>query len=162
MRLLKFFSLVCCLTLLAACQPQDSYFYEVNPLGITDATGEKTKEKSLDQFISILHANMFQKAISASELVEVRNVMESIGDKEVAFELLVSNFMNRSDVIIPTDEEMREDIDTFLIDTYKRFFVRIPTEAEKAYLRNFIETNPDITAELVYYSFAMSEEYRFY
>ena len=162
MRLLKFFSLVCFLALLAACQPQDSYFYEVNPLGITDATGEKTKEKSLDQFISILHANMFQKAISASELVEVRNVMESIGDKEVAFELLVSNFMNRSDVIIPSDEEMREDIDAFLVDTYKRFFVRIPTEAEKADLHNFIETNPDITAELVYYSFAMSEEYRFY
>ena len=70
--------------------------------------------------------------------------------------------MNRTDVIIPPSEDMRADLGAFLQETYKRFFVRIPSEAEKAYLKNFIESDPNVTAEMVYFSFALSEEYRFY
>ena len=44
--------------------------------------------------------------------------------------------MNKPDVIIPSDEEMRGDINTFLQETYRRFYVRVPTEAEKAFLKN--------------------------
>lgn len=150
------------LSLLLACQPQDTYFYEVNPLELPSATANKNKAKSLDQYISILYANLFQDAISPDELSEIYQVMESIGDKELAREVIISNLLNREGVIIPSDEEMRQDLDAFLTDTYKRFFVRIPSEAEKAYMSSYIQSNPDVTAELVYFSFAMSEEYQFY
>ncbi|MEL6589686.1 MAG: hypothetical protein AAFQ68_06380 [Bacteroidota bacterium] len=150
------------LSLLLACQPQDTYFYEVNPLELPSTTANKNKAKSLDQYISILYANLFQDAISPDELSEIYQVMESIGDKELAREVIISNLLNRDGVIIPSDEEMRQDLDAFLTDTYKRFFVREPSEAEKAYMSSYIQSNPDVTAELVYFSFAMSEEYQFY
>ncbi|MEL7534117.1 MAG: hypothetical protein AAFN10_22610 [Bacteroidota bacterium] len=157
-------SLLCllALSLLTACQSNDTYFYEVNPLELPSSTANKDKAKSLDQYISILYANLFQDAISADELSEIHKVMESIGDKELAREVVISNLMNRDGIMIPSDEDMRNDIDAFLMDTYKRFFVREPSEAEKAYMRSYINSNPDITAELVYFSFAMSEEYQFY
>ncbi|MEL7341189.1 MAG: hypothetical protein AAGM67_11955 [Bacteroidota bacterium] len=150
------------LSLVLACQPQDTYFYEVNPLELPSSTANKNKAKSLDQYISILYANLFQDAISPDELSEIYKVMESIGDKELAREVIISNLLNREGVIIPSDEEMRKDINAFLVDTYKRFFVREPSEAEKTYMRSYIQSNPDVTAELVYFSFAMSEEYQFY
>ncbi|MEM6345344.1 MAG: hypothetical protein AAF927_15740 [Bacteroidota bacterium] len=149
-------------SLLISCQSNDTYFYEVNPLELPSSTANKNKAKSLDQYISILYANLFQDAISADELSEIHKVMESIGDKELAREVVISNLMNREGIMIPSDEEMRNDIDAFLMDTYKRFFVREPSEAEKTYMRSFINSNPDVTAELVYFSFAMSEEYQFY
>jgi len=156
--------LLCLLTLalLGACQSNDTYFYEVNPLELPSSTANKNKAKSLDQYISILYANLFQDAISADELSEIHKVMESIGDKELAREVVISNLMNREGILIPTDEEMRNDLDLFLMETYKRFFVREPSEAEKTYMRSYINSNPDVSAELVYFSFAMSEEYQFY
>lgn len=150
------------LALLVSCQSEDKYIYDLNPVEVLPANANKNKEKTIEQFISILYANLFQKALSADEMVEIRKLIESIGDKEVAYEILISNYMNRSDVIIPPTEEMRADLDAFLQETYKRFFVRIPSEAEKAYLKNFIESDPNVSAEMVYFSFALSEEYRFY
>lgn len=147
---------------LLACGPKDSYFYEVNPLELPTAQANKTKQKSLDQYISVLYANLFQKALSPDELSEIRKLMESIGDQELAREVVISNLMNRPGVILPDDQLMRDDLDAFLLATYKRFFVREPTEAEKAYMKSYIQSNPDISAELVYFSFAMSEEYQFY
>jgi hypothetical protein len=159
----RIFSLFLFLSLsLLACRVEDSYFYEVNPLELPASQANKTKKKSLDQYISVLYANLFQKALSPDELSEIRQLMESIGDKELAREVVISNLMNREGVIFPSDEEMRADLDAFLLDTYKRFYVREPTQAENAYMRGLITSNPDISAELVYFSFAMSEEYLFY
>jgi hypothetical protein len=150
------------LAFLVSCQSEDKYIYDLNPVEVLPANANKDKEKTIEQFISILYANLFQKALSADEMVEIRRLIESIGDKEVAYEILISNYMNRSDVIIPANEDMRADLDAFLQETYKRFFIRIPSEAEKAYLKNFIESDPNVSAEMVYFSFALSEEYRFY
>jgi hypothetical protein len=147
---------------LTGCQQQDDLIYELNPVDVVQPNANKAKEKTIEQYVSILYANLFQKALAADEMVEIRRLIESIGDKEVAYEILISNFMNRSEVIIPNDDEMRGDLNAFLVETYKRFFVRTPSEAEKAYMRNFIESNPNVTAEMVYFAFALSEEYRFY
>ena len=47
-------------------------------------------------------------------------------------------------------------------DTYVRFLVRYPTEAERTWMRNFLTSNPAMTPELVYTAFALSEEYLHY
>ncbi len=87
---------------------------------------------------------------------------QSIGDKTLAQELIVSNFMNKEGVQLPTNEEMRADIPTFVEDTYRRFLLRYPTEIEKEFFANFIEARTDLSPELVYYAFAISNEYQFY
>jgi len=57
---------------------------------------------------------------------------------------------------------MRADVDVFIVDTYRRFLIRLPTEAEKAWFRNFIETNTFVTPEVVYLSFSLCDEYQYY
>ena len=136
--------------------------YVVNPVTSLPPNAGKTKEKSDQQYVAILHANLFQVALSANQVFEISQCIESIGDKELAREVIISNFMNESDVKMPSDSLMRADLETFIIDTYQRFLVRNPTEAEITYFRNYIKANPDVTPELVYFSFALSNEYLFY
>jgi hypothetical protein len=136
--------------------------YEVNQVELYSSIGEKTKVKTQQQYVSILYTNLFQQALSGNQLVQIIDCLESIGDKELGREVLISNFMNKPNVQLPSDSLMRADPDQFIKDTYERFFVRIPTEGELTWYRNFIETNPQLSAELVYFAFALSNEYLYY
>jgi hypothetical protein len=75
---------------------------------------------------------------------------------------LISNFFNDAGVQLPTVAEMNTNPDGFIEETYKRFFVRLPNEAEKTWVRNFIQSNPYMTPELVFFAFALSNEYQYY
>ena len=149
------------LLLPASCKKDDDT-YQVNSELILPASAFKTKLKTDQQYVAILHANLFQQALSANELYDIAQCIESIGDKEVAREVVISNFMNKPGVQIPTDSVMHADIDKFIVETYERFLVREPSEAEITYLKNFILSDPNVTPELVYFSFALSNEYLFY
>lgn len=149
------------LLLLQACK-EDDIIYDVNQEELLPPSANKTKLKTTEQYLAIMHANLFQQALPSNELVELTNLVESVGDKEVIHEIIISNFMNEGDVIVPTDAEMRADIDLFVEETYHRFYVRSPTEAEKTWFKNYIEANLNVTPELIYFSFALSNEYQFY
>ena len=142
------------------CTKEDD-FYLVNNEVLLPANAFKNKLKTDQQYAAILHANLFQEALSANELYDIAQCIESIGDKEVAREVLISNFMNKQGVQMPSDSVMRADINGFVFDTYKRFLVREPTEAEITFFRNYILSDPNVTPELVYFSFALSNEYMF-
>ena len=145
----------------ASCKKEEP-IYDVNQIQSTSYNANKNKLKTTAQYISILYANLFQKALSANELVEITRCIESIGDKEVAHEIVLSNFMNKSGVTLPSDSLMRADLDVFLEQTYKRFYVRDITEAEREFFLKFFESHPDVSAEMVYSAFSLSNEYQFY
>ena len=151
-------------SMLGACKDkgEDKDLYLVNDEKIYPPGTIKTKEKTEEQYVAILYSNLFQKSLSANELYDVKRVIDSKGDKELVREILISNFMNKPDVIIPSDSLMRADVKTFVNETYKRFFVRYPSEAELTYMTNYINGNPNITADMVYFAYGMSNEYLFY
>ena len=157
-KIIVFFFLI---TIFSSCQ-KDDIVYDINQLQSSSYNANKNKLKSVSQYISIVYANLFQKALSSNELVEITRCIESIGDKQVAHEIVLSNFMNEPDVIIPSDSLMRADLDLFLEETYKRFFVRDITEAEREFFLNYLNANPNVSSEMVYMSFALSNEYQFY
>ena len=146
--------------IMSSCKKED--VYELNEVQASSYNANKDKLKSSNQFISILYANLFQEALSANELFEISKCIQSIGDKEVAHEIVFSNFMNKNGVIIPSDSIMREDLDLFIEETYKRFFVRDISEAERKFFISFFESHPYVSAEMVYMAFAMSNEYQYY
>ncbi|MBE50959.1 MAG: hypothetical protein CMP51_04635 [Flavobacteriales bacterium] len=146
--------------LFTSCVKED--VYELNTIQSTSYNANKNKIKSTNQFISILYANLFQQALSANELVEISRCIESIGDKEVAHEIVLSNFLNKEYVLIPSDSLMREDLNLFIEETYKRFYIRDITEAEREFFINFFESNPNVSAEMVYMAFSLSNEYQYY
>ena len=157
-KIIVFFLLI---LIVSSCQ-KDDIVYDINQLQSSSYNANKNKQKSIGQYISIVYANLFQKALSSNELVEITRCIESIGDKQVAHEIVLSNFMNSDDVIIPSDSLMRADLDVFLEETYKRFFVREITEAEREFFLNYLNANPNVSSEMVYMSFALSNEYQFY
>jgi hypothetical protein len=134
----------------------------------TPSTGDnlnKDKAKSNIEFHSILSTNLFQKPSSINELSRIDRVMQSCGDKTLINEVIISNYMNKSNVKLPSRQMMIDSIDRFIEETYIRFFIRRPTEAEKTWFRNYInanKSNPAFRPELVYTAFSASDEYMFY
>lgn len=145
-----------------SCTVEDSYIYEIQEQTILPVNSEKDKDKSNVQYISILYTNLFRKAMSPNDMLDALRAIESIGDKQIAFDILVSKYMNSEEVVLPTEEEMREDPEKFIRDTYKRFFVRQPTQAELTWMINFINSRPEVNPEHFYFAFATSNEHFHY
>ena len=122
---------MCIFLSVISCKKDD--IYELNEIHANSYNANKNKLKTTNQYISVLYANLFQEALSANELFEISRCIQSIGDKEVAHEIVFSNFMNKNGVIIPSDSVMRDNLDVFIEETYKRFFVRDITEAEREF-----------------------------
>ncbi len=141
---------------------KDDYVYQVNNEVITPPNAVKTKLKTNEQYIAILYTNLFQKPMSVNNLIAASNVIQSIGDKEFAHDQIVGNFMNSPEVLLPSDEEMREDLVGFIELCYNRFYTRHPSALEMQHFLDYIEGNADVTPEMVYYSFATSDEYLYY
>jgi hypothetical protein len=148
--------------ILGACQKEIQVNYQLNSFDIQETKSLKNKAKNEAEYISILYTNLFQTAISPSTLFQAQNVMYSIGDQSMAKELLLSNYFNAPKILIPSNEDMRSDMETFIRNTYKRFYLRNPSQSELYFFRNYIQNNPDVTVEMVYTSFASSDEYGFY
>ena len=149
------------LVLFTSCE-KEYYVYDINDVEITPLNSYKDKAKTHAQYISILYANMFQTAIGPNQMLQALKAIESIGDKQVAYDILVSKYMNDPNVKLPSNESMRSDPEGFVRETYKRFLVRQPTEAELQWMINYIESRPSLTTELVYFSFATSNEHAHY
>ena len=140
----------------------DNIIYEVNDVAVYGSNVEKTKQKSTNQYISILYTDLFNQAISNNELAEISELTLAMGDKQTSNELIISHYLNSPLVNIPTNSQMRADIPTFINETYVKFYQRYPTEYEKIYLKKMIEDDPLITTENIYVAFALSNEYYFY
>jgi hypothetical protein len=153
--------LLFCLLLFATCKKDDPV-YGVNQIESYAYNANKNKLKTPSQYISILYANLFQTALSANELVEITNCIESVGDKELVHEVVISNFMNKEGVTIPSDSLMRADLNLYIEEVYKRFYVRDISEAEREFFLDFFASHPNVSSEMVYTAFALSNEYQFY
>lgn len=136
--------------------------YQVNNSNIYEVKAQKFKAKNEAEYISILYTNLHQKAIDPTALFQSQCVLYSIGDQNVAKEMLLSGYFNQSSIKIPSNTEMRADIPLFIENTYKRFYLRMPTEAEKMYFTQYIKNNTALSVEMVYTAFATSDEYSFY
>ncbi len=150
------------LGLTLACQAEDQYLYEVNTLDVLASHDHKTREKSVEQYIATLYANLFQKSISGDRMAEIKDAMSSLGDKDLARQLVVARFLSDPQVLVPDQTTMRENLALFVEETYQRFLIRQPSQAELLYLVNYLQKNPQLTPEMVYISFILSEEYQFY
>lgn len=155
-------SLIPILLLFSLSCKEKTYIHSVNEITVTPNNAGKNKEKSTEQFINITYANLYQEALSPNDLVDKTELILSIGDKQVAYESVIAKMMVDPNVKLPTKDEMLADVEGFIIETYKRFYVRLPSEAEKTWWENYIESHPNLTPELMYFAFATSNEYNFY
>src|SRR6056300_89126 len=162
MNMRSFNFLLIVMAFLVSCNKKVDVSYNIEDISVYETKAQKQKAKNEAEYISILYTNLFQEAISPSTLYQAQIVLYSIGDQNVAKEMLLSNYFNRTDFKIPTEQYMRSNIEGFVIETYKRFLLRTPSEAEKTYFIRYITNNKDVTVEMVYSAFAASDEYGYY
>lgn len=136
--------------------------YQVNAANIYETKAQKFKAKNEAEYISILYTNLYQKAIDPMILFQAQSVLYSIGDQNVAKEMVLSGYFNNPNILIPSNTDMRKDIPNFITETYKRFYLRYPSEAEIVYFTNYIKNNQEVTVEMIYTAFSTSDEYSFY
>lgn len=151
--------------LAASCKKKDVNTYEVVNTPAYGDNLNKDKSKSNIEFHSILNTNLFQKPLSINELSRIDRVIQSCGDKTLINEVIISNYMNSPAVRLPSRKMMTDSTERFIEETFIRFFIRRPTEAEKTWFTNYINANkgnPNFRPELVYTAFAASDEYMFY
>jgi len=165
MRIFKYISILSCILVFTACKKQNNNTYEVVNIPSSGDNLNKDKSKSNIEFHSILSTNLFQKPSSINELSRIDRVMQSCGDKSLINEVIISNYMNSSNIKLPSRKFMVDSTERFVEETYIRFFIRRPTEAEKTWFINYInanKSNANFRPELVYTSFAAADEYMFY
>jgi hypothetical protein len=92
--------------LLSACTKEKNVTFGVNDKVVYEDKALKTKRKSDAEYISILYTNLYQVPISPTQLYKTQNVIYSIGDRNVANEMVLSNYFNTSTLKIPKDSEM--------------------------------------------------------
>ncbi len=136
--------------------------YEVTDVSIYSSNAEKTKQKSPELLLSIIYSDIFNQAIPSRTLLEIAELSTSNGDKTMFTEMIFSQFLTDPMASVPTNAQMRADVDAFVLDSYIRFYQRKPSEYEQIYLKNLITNNNLITVENVYSSFVLSNEYYFY
>lgn len=143
-------------------EKEKEYLYELQEVKIKQAGANKNAAKTDLEFVSLVYSDLFGKTISQDELTTLITTYNSYGDKAGIVDMVIRDFLTRPDVKIPTDTEMRQNPEKFVVETYKKFYIREPGEYEKYYLVNLINKDPKVSPALIYYTFLTSNEYKFY
>lgn len=156
------FSIVGLVLITSACKKEPIYAYELNNVDVKNQTSNKSRLKSTTEFISIAYLDLFGTSITSQNLNLLSLIYLSFGDKKLLEDMLIRNMLNSSQVNLPTNASMRNDISLFVENTYQKFYNRSPDALEKQFLVSRIESDVNITPEMVYYALVTSNEYRYY
>lgn len=148
--------------LMTSCKKEPLYAYELNDVDVKNQTSNKSRLKSTTEFISIAYLDLFGTSITSQNLNLLSLIYLSFGDKKLLEDMIIRNILNSPQVILPSNTTMRNDIGLFVENSYQKFFNRSPDALEKQFLVSRIESDTEITPEMVYYALVTSNEYRYY
>lgn len=142
----------------------DNIIYYVDTVAVYESGLDKDRLKTPLQFISSVYSNLYFSSIPTNILDNLVVYRLSIGDKNLVNEMIINAMLEDPIVLVnvPTNEEMRDNVDEFISTTYLRFFLRYPTEYEEYILREMINNDPDMLPTDIYRAFLLSNEYQFY
>lgn len=141
---------------------EDRYIYEVQTKEIYQNASQKQTLKTTTQFVSIAYSDLFNSSITNDKLNSLDIAYQSLGDKKVIEDMIIKTFLQQASSLVPSNTVMRNDIPTFVQNTYLRFYNRKPNEFEAWKVKDMIEKNADITPKMIYYTLMTSDEYRYY
>ena len=150
------------LLLTAQCKKETQTVYQVKNQVLYQNSAQKTNLKSTSQFISIAYSDLYNVSITTAELNNLSICLQALGDQATMEDIIIKNLLGNAAVQIPDNTSMRNDIPTFINQTYIRFYNRQPTAEETWKMQALIQQNTDIIPQMVYYSMMTSTEYRYY
>lgn len=157
------------LILIASCKKEieekqvyDNIIYQLDSTKLYSTSADKNKQKSSIQYISILYSDLYSKGIPTNELADLAELNLSLGDKTMSNELVLSHYLNDPTIQKPSESEMRNDVETFVRNTYLLFYRRFPTPYEQIFLVEMINNDTEMKVKDVYTAFILSNEYYYY
>jgi len=141
---------------------KETEVYEVQEFHISEEGTSKSAQKTSVELISIAFFDLFGEEIPADLLNGYMVAFESFGDKSVMTERIILNFLSFTEVLLPTQAQVKADPSAFVVDTYKKFYSRLPSEFEKAFFVNYLKENPEVSSKQIYQAFLTSDEYLYY
>lgn len=143
-----------------SCNNEQEAIFELNPVEVSQGGVDKPNVKSAKAYLSIAHQDLFDRNISKNLLNSLSNIYVSFGDVEVINELVIKNFLKKEGAKIPSNEEMRADVDAFVQNTFERFYNRAANEQELWFFKTKIEENEDLSPDVIYFAILTSKEYK--
>ena len=157
----KLIAIACLVLTLTSCKRETLDVFVVDPIQVNQSKDRDNLKSDL-QFISIAYADLFGSQISNRDLQALMSGYNSVGDKQLVIDRIIRKLLTSPGINKPNAVTMRSDLDAFIQESFKRFFVRDAAEMEVWYFKSVIEENPDIQPEEIYYVLMSSEEYRYY
>lgn len=148
--------------LASSCKREVVKQYDINDVNLYTSASEKKNLKTDEQFISILYTDLFETSISNTKLQQLNQAYTSMGDKSLVIDILIKSLLADPGAMLPTEQDMRNEPEAFVEETYKKLLVRKPTAQEQWFLVNQIEKNTDLEPIDIYYAMLTSDEYRYY
>lgn len=148
--------------LATSCKKEVVTQYEINEVTLYASASEKKNLKSDEQFLSIMYTDITRQSISNDELSSMVRAYTSMGDKTLVIDVLTKSLLTLPQAEIADKDDMRKDVEGFIEETFKRFYIRKPTAQESWFLANQIEGDKDIGPIDIYYALLVSDEYRYY
>jgi hypothetical protein len=156
------FSIICLLFSAISCQKDMQKVYEVNRQPVSLTTIDKDNFKQELSLISLAYTDLFSTPIEGWKLSQCIADFAATNDKEAMLDLILRGFLNQSNLPVPTDTQMRNNLETFVKDTYQKFYHRDPSPFEAFKMKQIIETDVALKPIMLYYSFLTSDEYRYF
>lgn len=150
------------LALAGGCKKETTYVYDVDKLEVRKPAGAKDNVKSQAEFIAIAYTDITGQTVSSSIMEQLLAPYQAFSDQKLLEQMIVKSFVNISDNRIPTDTEMRTDVEAFVTATYERLYNRAPDEFELYAVTKMIKEDAAFTAREVYFAMMTADEYRYY
>lgn len=146
----------------SSCKKETTFVYGVEDVDVRRGGSNKQNIKNEIEFISIAYNDIFGSSPNQSILNRLSVIYLAFGDKKLLEDLIIRNMLNNPTAQIPSDSQMRENVEQFVRDVYLRFYNRSPDEFELWKLKDFINSDPNLTVQQVYYAMMTADEYRYY
>jgi hypothetical protein len=146
---------------LGSCTERTTSF-DLDPVEVGVADEAKSRAKRQRQFIQALYNHIYQAPLPPGEAVAIDELLRSIGDNQVAIEVVTAKMVADPRAALPPVTEMRNDPEAFIAQIYRRFYVRDATQAELSWWVNYLETHPEVDVAQVVFAFVTANEYRYY
>lgn len=113
------------------------------------------------EFISMAYSDMFGKSIPATTLNNTVWCYAGSNDKALMTDRIIRSYLNSPSANLPSTNEMNDNPEVFITNTYKRFYHRNPDAMEIYQWKQMIKNDPKLLPSTIYYAFLTSNEYRY-
>lgn len=141
-------------------ETQRVFGVQTQQISTTNINKEQLKKQI--EFISNAYSDIFGKSIPGDELNNSVNCYAGVGDKDLVTDRIIRSYLNRDNLILPSNNQINTDLPGFVVATYNKFYHRPPTEMENWKMQQLITNDLNLTTASIYYSFLTSDEYKFH